>query len=432
MMFPPENSKTARPRSTNPLELNLKMPSVPAKPFGFVSGIVVCWWYREKTYKIVENISFIITKEVDEFSGCDHGTIQGVVNDTLKQICVDDSIFNPDDVCFKRKETLFECKAEIDTRKFGCCIVEAIFKNVRLSITSCCVLYSAPRITGKSFSIETEKIHVLHKNDNEAWSKLNTLGYCFDDWSPISGKFIDGIASALIGENYHYIFIAELVGTTEGNKLSASLKFRKLFSVICALIEREYRFKVMAKPNSFCIQVPHKSTARSSFIQSEIGELLPYYGSELIISKKDVLNIQDWYQLGEYLSIEQKSRIEKCAHFINKGMNDSDIDSYIHYFVALDALFGNMGSVYKSIEEGVKGLPGSSLWSAKLSWLYDLRNELVHGGSRYIREWPKYMRYYKHFSSEPEKDIESLALYALALAPYTFYNSKSSSKMFSD
>ncbi|TOA16868.1 hypothetical protein CGK32_23515, partial [Vibrio parahaemolyticus] len=95
----------------------------------------------------------------------------------------------------------------------------------------------------------------------------------------------------------------------------------------------------------------------------------------------------------------------------------------INYFVALDALYGKIGSVSKSIEQGVSCLPDSSHWNEKISWLFDLRNELVHGGSRYIEEWPKYMRYYRHFSTEPAIDIEKLAFHALASAPSLFHAS---------
>lgn len=51
-------------------------------------------------------------------------------------------------------------------------------------------------------------------------------------------------------------------------------------------------------------------------------------------------------------------------------MNSSDIESYINYFVALDALYGKIGSVSKSIEQGVSCLPDSSHWNEKISWLF--------------------------------------------------------------
>lgn len=131
----------------------------------------------------------------------------------------------------------------------------------------------------------------------------------------------------------------------------------------------------------------------------------------------DIENIKKWYINELQLDPDSKSRVTKCAHFINKGMNSCDIEAYIHYFVALDALYGKIGSVERSIQDGVEKLPQEDVWSEKIPWLFDLRNELVHGGSRYIKEWGKYMKYYYHFSSEPSIDIEKLAFLALSQAP---------------
>ncbi|RDE19713.1 hypothetical protein DV711_12600 [Motiliproteus coralliicola] len=392
-------------------------------PFRFSGGMGTSWWYTQLTFKTVENLSFLITGEIDEFSSCDHETIQRVIRETLHEICVDSNIFNGDLVCFSGKDTLFECRTETNANKYGAYILDEILENVRKSISLGCVIYTAPRITGGSFSIDSEKIHVIHKKDTAKWEELIELGYCFGEWNPHTGNFIDGHKSAFSGKDYNYVFATETEGTNQGNKFSASLKFRKLFSVILALIEYEYRFKVMAKPYSMCMQIPHSKSQDKSFTQNEIGELYPYYGNNIEIKVEHISKIKKWYREEQGLAGEQRNRIEKCAHFINKGMNSSDIESYVHYFVALDALYGKIGSVSKSIEQGVSLLPDSSQWNEKIPWLFDLRNELVHGGSRYIEEWPKYMRYYRHFSAEPARDIEKLALHALSNAPPLFHES---------
>lgn len=392
-------------------------------PFRFSGGMGISWWYTQLTFKTLENLSFLINGEIEEFSGCDHKTIQSVIRDTLHEICVDRNIFNGDLVCFSGKDTLFECRTETDANKYGAYILDAILENVRNSISLGCVIYTAPRITGKSFSIGSEKIHVIHKNDTTKWDELIELGYYFGEWNPLTGNFIDGHNSAFSGKDYNYVFVNETEGTNQGNKFSASLKFRKLFSVISALIEYKYRFKVMARPYSMCMQIPHAKSRDKSFTQNEIGELYPYYGNDIEIKIENIAKIKQWYREEQELTDEQRNRIEKCAHFINKGMNSSDIESYVHYFVALDALYGKIGSVSKSIEQGVSFLPDSSQWNEKISWLFDLRNELVHGGSRYLEEWPKYMRYYRHFSEEPARDIEKLAFHALASAPSLFHES---------
>lgn len=391
-------------------------------PTGLLSnGVGISWLYESITHKTVEKISFMITSEMHEFSDCDHKSIQKTIRKTMREICLDSTIFHGDDVCFSRKPTLFECRVKIDITRFGEYILEAIISNIRLSISRYCIIYSPLRITGVSFSIESENLHIVQKTDPLEWRKLIDLGYLLDQWNPISENFHDGFTTTLSPLNYNYLFVVESTGTEEGRRFSASLKFRKLFSVIYSLVEYSFRNKVMAKPHSDCMQLPHKSSKNKSYSRSEIGELLPYYSKTLVVSENDVFKIKEWYQIERKLTEDQKSRIEKCSHFINKGMNTSDIDSYIHYFVALDALFGKRGSVFKSIEEGVNSLPCNDRWNEKISLLFDLRSELVHGGSRYIEEWPQYMKYYRHFTSEPIRDIEELAFHALAAAPKLFY-----------
>lgn len=89
----------------------------------------------------------------------------------------------------------------------------------------------------------------------------------------------------------------------------------------------------------------------------------------------------------------------------------------MNYFITLDALFGQQGSVETSILEGVKDLNLDPPFVEKARWLFDLRNEIVHGGSRYISEWPKYVRYIQHFGSKPTTDVQRLAQLAVLGAP---------------
>jgi hypothetical protein len=297
--------------------------------------------------------------------------------------------------------------------------------RVREAIKDWCVVYVAPRIEGKSFSIDSENLHIIHKNDNSYWELLSQKGYSTAGWNPITGDFIDGGILKFSQYNYEYLFVVESSGTIQGSKFSSSLKLRKFFSVAFSILnskDKKKLFKVMEKPYSMALLFPHSSSTDLSINMPEIGNLLPYYSEVSILTNTDINNIKKWYENESKLDPDPKNRVEKCAHFINKGMNSEDIEAYIHYFVALDALYGKIGSVEESIKKGVEKLPQEDSWSEKISWLFDLRNELVHGGSRYVKEWEKYMRYYQHFSSEPSLDIEKLAFLAISHAPLQLSN----------
>jgi len=279
---------------------------------------------------------------------------------------------------------------------------------------------------GISFSIGSEGIDIINKSDKSPWAALLDQGYLLNELKQEDGSFLDGRPSVFTQLSYDYYLIARSYGTSQGSKFISSLKLRKLLSVIYAITDSNQRSKVAAKPHSYSLQIPNKSSSIRSISMSEIGELLPYYMADNVLGEDEVDEVAMWYETEQGLPNEQRNRISKCAHFINKGMNSDDIDSYIHYFVALDALYGRRGAVEDSIKSGVYLLPQSGSWKDKISWLFDLRNELVHGGSRYIKEWSKYMRYYRHFSSDPSRDIEQLAFLALRSAPGIFNESNKS------
>jgi hypothetical protein len=145
--------------------------------------------------------------------------------------------------------------------------------------------------------------------------------------------------------------------------------------------------------------------------------VIPCFVSDVSLGSEDVASILQWYEQLDRCREEHQDRIEKAAHFVNRGINSDDIESYINYFVALDALFGQRGSVEVSILEGVRALNLDTSLTEKAPWLFDLRNEIVHGGSRYISEWPKYRRYTQHFRTKPMDDVRDLAQSAMLRAP---------------
>ncbi len=207
-------------------------------PFQFTGGMGISWWYRRYTFKILENVSFIIKKDIPEFSECDHKTIQDIVSQTLQEICVDSRVFNGDDVCFGRKQDLFSCMQGANVKEYSKVIIEEIFLRIRIEMKKWCVIYTAPRIAGKTFFIESEKLHIVNKNDHEYWQLLLSKGYAMNDWNQITGKFIHGSLCAFQKYEYEYLFISETEGTCIGSKFASSLKFRKLFSVIFAVITK--------------------------------------------------------------------------------------------------------------------------------------------------------------------------------------------------
>lgn len=99
------------------------------------------------------------------------------------------------------------------------------------------------------------------------------------------------------------------------------------------------------------------------------------------------------------------------------GVEPAGTEACINYFVTLDALLGQRGSVEVSILAGLCTLGLGADQIEKARWLFELRGEIVHGGRRYIEEWSKYGNYVRHFRTKPMRDVETLAQLSVLRAP---------------
>ena len=392
-------------------------------PFSFVGGFGLCWWYTKDTFKVVDTIADLILRHSSDFKDCDRETASEVIKKTLQQICLDAAIFHGDAVAFAQFETLFECRS-CDVAEFAEAILERISINLRARIGRRCTIHALPRIQVPSFRIKSDSISVIAKGDTTAWVQFASEGYLFDGWTP-DEPFLGGNRSLTFAPpaDFQCLFVAEENGTQKGTRFNSILRFRKLGAVMLAIASRRsgHLFsKSGAMPYEFCLQLPHTSSPDRAASRNDCPPIIPYFVSDISLDSEDVESIQEWYECLVRCPQDSRSRLEKGAHFLNRGVNSSDIEAYINYFVTLDALFGERGSVEASILGGLKQVNIPPDYLEKAPWLFDLRNELVHGGSRFISEWPKYTRYIQHFRSKPMDDVQSLAQLAVLQAPLVF------------
>lgn len=390
------------------------------KPFSFSGGVGLTWWYSPDTFNAIDAVTALIIETEQEFKDCDLESVNSIVTSTLQKVCLDSPLFNCDDVVFGIKPNLFECRGAVTVVEFTMIILEEIKHNLRGVIGKRCTIYPLTRFKGPSFSLPKEGLHLISCSDDIAWKSFSTEGYDFDGWTPKLPVTVSDNFGFNPNVEFNYILLAEEYGTQKGSKFSSCLKFRMFITVLFAYaseFSKHGYHKSMAQPLTNCLQFPHESTPDHSIALSGCGALSPFYASDIEISDELARKIAEWYESLTRCSIAYKQRIKKSANFFNRAMNSDDIESYINYFVALDALFGQRGSVEASIIAGVGYLGLDEKSQEKTSWLFDLRNELVHGGSRYISEWPKHQRYIKHFGSKPLNDLKDLAQKAILKAP---------------
>lgn len=390
------------------------------KPFTFSGGIGLNWWYSPDTFNAIDTVAALIIESEQEFKDCDTESTNNVVTSTLQKICLDSPLFNGDEVAFGSKPNLFECRGAVSVTDFIKTILEEIKHNLRSIIGKRCTIYPLTRFKGPSLSLPQEGLHLISCSDDTAWNAFSARGYILDSWTPSSPFTANNNFSFGGSYEFNYILIGEDHGTQEGAKFASSLKFRMFITVLFAYASELSKYgynKSMAQPFTHCIQFPHETSPEKILTLSSCGALSPFYTSDILITDKLAKRVAEWYESLNQCPNEYKQRIRKSVNFFNRAMNSEDIESYINYFIALDALFGQRGSVEASIIAGVSSLGLDEKIKNRISWLFDLRNELVHGGSRYISEWPKHQRYTRHFGSKPLNDLKEVVQKAILKAP---------------
>jgi hypothetical protein len=387
---------------------------------GLPGRIGLAWWANNDIQAALETVATLLITGRPEFKDCDLPTVASVVLDTLQEVCLDNTIFAADDVLAMRQNTLFDCR-RAGVVEFATALHLAMEASLRRRITRHCTVYVLPRFISHSFSLDNGSLHVIARGDCVAWEELVRKGYVFDDWSPSrpKQKGRDDLVFTPKGR-VDCVLAAEDHGTQKGVHFNSIMRFRQLIALLYAVASDRSKYpihKSMAAAPEFCVQFTHRDSSECLLIRQDCRPLVPVYVEDVVIEAGDQARVAEWYSAVASANDDARSRAEKGAHFFNRGMNANDIEAFINFFISLDAVFGEQGSVEASILAGVRELGLDDRESEKTRWLFELRSELVHGGSRYIAEWPKYVRYRDHFRSEPAADVQRIARTAVLLAP---------------
>ncbi len=389
-------------------------------PFTFSGGIGLTWWHTRKAIELANTIAALSISKYDSLKNGDRDKLSDVVMGTFPKICLDQDLFNGDDIFLQRKKNLFDARIILDVNSFISVLWERVFVELENSIYKWCFVYPVPRIFSESFNLGYDGISIISKSDTAAWLELIRKYPSVELLNQATGAFRDNRPPSFRNLQYDIYLICKCEGTSSGAKFNAGLKFKRFISVLFSVFQKSsknFLTKSAAHPYKVCLQFAHKdSTGNTGYVFSEIGEILPYYISDYRIDQEVIDSTKKWYESYSNSDNLYRNKAKKSAHFINHGMNSDDIESFINYFISLDALFGKRGDVERLILEGVQLTTSDDNWRQRAEWLFDLRSELVHGGSRNATEWNKYDRYVNHFKSTPESDVKKLAFICLIKA----------------
>jgi hypothetical protein len=108
---------------------------------------------------------------------------------------------------------------------------------------------------------------------------------------------------------------------------------------------------------------------------------------------------------------ERDNRFQIALEFLALGWLHEETLSFMNFFIAIDAIFGEPYKSRKLIETGVKQRLENIDWKPgdRIGPLIDIRNDLLHGSCYSIATSKHYLTYRKAFRSHPQADLFRIA-----------------------
>ncbi len=381
-------------------------------------------WYLDPCIKTIANDILTIAAAKDSrFLGIDEISFYKAVEQALKENSLNTSLFEINSLISRNVSTLFEAKKNsIDVNVFGKRLWDVIEAEALASIKDWLLIYPLENLEiEQSFALPTDGLTLLKHDDVATWSTFNTKYANTGDWNIITGKYndyIQDITVPLVRQDKLSWIIVEDKGTELGIKRSAVNKIRTFLSVVLSMNTRRRELLICSSKEGmgYACQFSGISNVGSGSVFSYVGILLPSIIEPINISTQVIQTVNEWYSLREQASQEILQKAVVASHFINYGINaEEDLDRFIHFFIALDALFGRRAQVEKGIKFGIsETFSGDKSWINRADKLFDLRNELLHGSSSAISDWKSLESYERTFHTNPLEDVMEAAMSAFS------------------
>jgi hypothetical protein len=379
------------------------------------------WWINRGVFECCEDIADIAIRFDPQLEGGDKESFSKIIRETLRENAINPNLFTFESLFLRRASTLFEARTIKNPDEFASHLWNEIHRNLANSLVQWLIMYPL-RVRTDSFILGFDGLTLLRANDQDQWKKLSENYDESQDWMPSIETWANGISDHT---HKDFLFsptwlVCEASGTASGARSIAGDSMRTFIAILCSCLDDQIPnllTKSGADPTTYSIQFPDDaSKAECGSITARIGNLFPplLVNNCLHISSDILSEIQSWYELKSNASNLAEQRATTAAHFINYGIVYDGTERFIHFFIALDALFCEHTKVRKNLKEGIrKTFPDQNDWEKRIDELFKLRNELVHGGISSIKKWDGLDNYRQRFKSHPMKDIQTAAMTAL-------------------
>ena len=379
------------------------------------------WWITSVAFESRKELAKMAIKFDSELQGGDKDSFTKIIREALQESVIDAGLFCFESCFSDRTKTFFDARAIKDPREFGERLWSKIRANMIDSLVTWLVMYPVRLIKTDSFILGYDGLTFLKSNDQIQWEKITQNYENAQFWNPVTGDWIDEVDNRTFNDfvlNPTWL-VCEALGTASSSLELAVENMRTLVAILLSSLNNKIPYiltKSGAEPASALIQFPHDATKAACGAKYGKTTVLfpPLLHGVLDISSDVLSEVQDWYAARATALEPAAQRATTAAHFIHYGIIHDGLERYIHFYIALDALFGERFNVDKNIKEGIKKtFPGQARWEEKADEFFDLRNEIVHGGTSNIKKWDRLDHYEQYFKSDPLIDIQTAAMTAL-------------------
>jgi hypothetical protein len=386
-----------------------------ASPF---SGVGLEWWIDTRGGELREQLARMIIEHIPALADGEPEDIVARIQNFLQDNALNPELFDRDLVLLhgnrNGERTLFEARSCTE-QEFAARLWRGLETRLTQSIVPWLVLYPVPRLT-LATHIEAHDVRLFSSNDRDTWQSMVMRFPKAQEFDPIRATSHRRGHDILLAQEPPESWLAsEVTGTARGAKNLACRQFREFVAVLFACLQDTtptLLMKSMAPTLSFCTQIPQDPVrAQHGRITSSSGVLLPPFPGQIAVAQAVAYEMKTWYSERLTTSGAKRKRSAAAAQFIHYAIVADGLERFIHFFIALDALFGVRNDVERTIINGVaRTFPSDDSWRDRTEKLFALRSEFVHGGCSRIGEWRGLNHYRSNFQSDPLRDVSKAAL----------------------
>lgn len=162
----------------------------------------------------------------------------------------------------------------------------------------------------------------------------------------------------------------------------------------------------------------------SKIVTPLINSILPpiVSGTYILFDKE---KNEEWHEMFEKLKEEDQERIDICIHLLNNSFCNKKSKKFSEICQGIDGLFGIDRKVQKTVNGNLRNIieiyDGDKTFLEKIDKLWELRNIVIHGGVKNIKDSDKYLKYQLKYSTCPEEDYLDLSFFCIKNSVNYFY-----------